>query len=40
MNAQMRKDLTPQGYIRHMFEETVDGEFKVGYEDRSERAHV
>ena len=33
MNAQMRKDLTPQGYIRHMFEETVDGEFKVGYED-------
>ena len=33
MNAQMRNDLTPQGYIRHMFAETVDGKFKVGYEN-------
>ena len=31
MNAQMRNDLTPQGYIRHMFVETQNGEFKVGY---------
>ena len=31
MNAQMRNDLTPQGYIRHMFAETQNGEFKVGY---------
>ena len=33
MNVQMRSDLTPQGYIRHMFLETVNGEFKVGYVD-------
>lgn len=33
MNGQMRSDLTPQGYIRHMFAETVNGEFKVGYEN-------
>lgn len=31
MNAQMRNDLTPQGYIRRMFAETQNGEFKVGY---------
>ena len=31
MNAQMRNDLTPQGYIRHMFAETQNGEFKVRY---------
>ena len=31
MNAQMRNDLTPQGYIRHMFAETQNGEFKIGY---------
>ena len=31
MNVQMRNDLTPQGYIRHMFAETQNGEFKVGY---------
>ena len=33
MNAQMRNDLTPQGYIRHMFAETKDGKFKVRYEN-------
>ena len=33
MNVQMRNDLTPQGYIRHMFAETKDGKFKVGYEN-------
>ena len=33
MNAQMRNDLTPQGYIRHMFDETKDGKFKVRYEN-------
>ena len=33
MNAQMRNDLTPQGYIRHMFVETKDGKFKVRYEN-------
>ena len=33
MNVQMRNDLTPQGYIRHMFAETQNGEFKVGYTD-------
>ena len=33
MNEQMRKDLTPQGYIRHMFAETENGEFKVWYEN-------
>lgn len=31
MTEQMRNDLTPQGYIRRMFSETVNGEFKVGY---------
>ena len=31
MNVQMRNDLTPQGYIRHMFAETQNGEFKVRY---------
>lgn len=33
MNAQMRNNLTPQGYIRQMFTETENGEFKVGYEN-------
>lgn len=33
MNGKMRNDLTPQGYIRHMFAETKDGKFKVGYEN-------
>lgn len=33
MNVQLRNDLTPQGYIRHMFSETENGEFKVGYTD-------
>ena len=33
MTEQMRNDLTPQGYIRHMFAETVNGEFKVWYEN-------
>ena len=33
MTEQMRSDLTPQGYIRHMFAETKNGEFKVGYTD-------
>ena len=33
MNLQMRKDLTPQGYIRHMFAETENGEFRVEYEN-------
>ncbi len=33
MTEQMRKDLTPQGYIRHMFSETKKGEFTVGYSD-------
>ena len=33
MTEQMRNDLTPQGYIRHMFAETVDGKFTVGYKN-------
>ena len=33
MTEQLRNDLTPQGYIRHMFSETENGEFKVGYTD-------
>ena len=33
MTEQMRNDLTPQGYIRHMFMETVNGKFKVGYKN-------
>lgn len=33
MNSQMRNDLTPQGYIRHMFAETKNGKFKVGYKN-------
>ena len=33
MNAQTRKDLTPQGYIRRMFAETENGKFSVGYAD-------
>ena len=33
MNVKMRNDLTPQGYIRHMFAETENGKFKVGYEN-------
>ena len=33
MTEQLGNDLTPQGYIRHMFSETENGEFKVGYTD-------
>ena len=33
MNAQTRKDLTPQGYIRRMFSETENGKVTVGYEN-------
>lgn len=33
MSNQMRNDLTPQGYIRHMFAETKDGKIKVNYEN-------
>lgn len=33
MTEQMRNDLTPQGYIRHMFMETMNGKFKVGYKN-------
>ena len=33
MDAQTRKDLTAQGYIRRMFAETENGEFRVGYKD-------
>ena len=33
MTEQMREDLTPQGYIRHMFAETRHGKFKVEYTD-------
>lgn len=44
MTEQMRRDLTPQGYIRRMYAETENGEFFVGfmdpdrnYEEESER---
>ena len=33
MTEQMRRDLTPQGYIRHMFAETKNGRFEVEYTD-------
>ena len=33
MTEQMRRDLTPQGYIRHMFAETENGKFEVEYTD-------
>lgn len=33
MNGQLRNNLTPQGYIRQMFAETQNGEFKVEYEN-------
>lgn len=33
MTEQMRNDLTPQGYIRHMFAETENGKFVVGYKN-------
>ena len=33
MTVQMRAELTPQGYIRKMFEETANGEFTVNYEN-------
>ena len=33
MNRKLCNDLTPQGYIRHMFAETADGKVTVGYED-------
>ena len=33
MTEQMRNDLTPQGYIRHMFAETKNGGFTVGYKN-------
>lgn len=32
MTDQQRRELTPQDYIRKMFEETINGEVKVGYE--------
>ena len=33
MTEQLRNDLTPQGYIRNMFAETVDGKLTVIYGD-------
>ena len=33
MNAQTRRDLTPQGFIRRMFAETENGKVTVGYEN-------
>lgn len=33
MNEQTRKNLTPQEYIRRMFDETENGEFVVGYKN-------
>ena len=33
MTEQMRNDLTPQGYIRHMFAETKNGRFTVRYKN-------
>lgn len=33
ITAGTRRDLTPQGYIRHMFAETENGHFIVGYEN-------
>ena len=33
MNAQTRKDLTPQGLIRRMFAETENGKVSVGFEN-------
>ena len=32
MTEQMRRDLTPQGYIRRLFAETKNGEFTISYE--------
>ena len=37
MTEQMRNDLTPQGYIRHMFAETENGRFMVGYKNPDNR---
>ena len=37
MTEQMCNDLTPQGYIRRMFAETVDGKFTVGYKNPDNR---
>ena len=37
MTEQMRNDLTPQGYIRHMFAETQNGRFTVGYKNPDNR---
>ena len=31
MTEEMRNDLTPQGYIRQMFRETVDGKLAIAY---------
>ena len=36
MNEKMRNDLTPQGYIRHMFAETENGKLKIRYADFNE----
>ena len=33
MNEQMRRDLTPQGYIRKLFAETENGKLTVSYEN-------
>lgn len=33
MNEQMRRDLTPQEYIRRLFDETENGKFTVSYEN-------
>lgn len=33
MDAQTRKDLTPQGYIHRMFAETENGILRIGYEN-------
>lgn len=37
MTEQMRNDLTPQGYIRHIFAEIKNGVFKVGYKNPENR---
>ena len=37
MTEQMRNDLTPQGYIRHMFAETQNGRFTVRYKNPDNR---
>ena len=37
MTEQMRRDLTPQGYIRHIFAEIENGVFKVRYKNPENR---